>query len=1439
MEGRGKSRRRNPFRIWKRRMGAVLAFVLTASLILNMPLSIRDFGLHVSDAYASGSNAQREDAVWATASNAKYKKAKTQDVDIYVIAEDSEAAAGNMSSMTLYLRNNTGEEITDGVLKFKANHIAQEDGYFTDVQVENEETAVMNSDNTSAEISGEGLLYQEESIPAETDGQEMLPDDSDEWSEEETEEEEYNTLTGIDLAPGELYEVRFDFYTADDEKSTKAYVKFSFEGEGAEKKAKGEEKFYYSIGLPFVNVELAEGYELESGVQNEMNIWMSEPTWMDEDLEERVDAIEEAEAEKELDEAVTATGSEAGKATDSNAEKASPSDASVSEKIEKYTQEAMTISESRVSYEVEIWGTEYEKFRPKKAQEAEDIGWISCLYEVARDAEPGIYYGKVSATGKWNRKSFASQQGFLFEVTGEGKIVLNGQLDGMEIQVSGPASAFPEAEELSISVSEVPDEQKAQVEEALKKKSEEEGIEIGRYRALDIRLYADGEETEPSGELQVAFKNMELTEQVTDESEISIQSENAPESSEQAGIAVLSADAAAAEQATAGTETAGEEAMSASKMNAGDNGSIKVYHLDEEETVANEMESSVEDSGDVVMTTDHFSVYIVVETEDIAGSIQLTLQHWAEVETLSDVYPVTSADQVTSQSTIFLPNESNLAQIADSNKRTLKHGTSYYQIYKDDIETLSDGTSIDLEEYSKVMGVDNANYRIFKVYMLKSGEELGNEKTDADWENTWRTKWTDITSAYTNPETPLELSDDTVIRFVYEGVSGVSSQDAAFYDYDVYIGNRDYGANNSNNFSRNADWWLGFTNYSARDGLYPSQSDKFNSTNNIYADGKAGYKNFVQSTLSNGQIQYSDDGQDAGLFDGTSPYWKHSYNGYHLNFNRTGDTYIISSVSDNQGNKVVSRLNEFQKRANKIWTNDFWALDTKRGREAHRSDSAFDTQSHNWFFGMYYTFTFKLGDYTGPLTYCFCGDDDFWLYIDGQLAVDLGGNHDPMGRVINLYNFIDATDTEKEHEIVIYYLERGGHASTCYMEFTIPNVTVLPNFPETDLTKVTVKKDWKNSDGSVIAGSEGLPDKVMVTLLYKEDDAADSEYKMCRTAELTANNNWSYTWELPATGYDYKVVETPVDGFETGYSNPDGVLSYDPQTHEYEITIINRKMQSIAVEKKWTDGVEGSALVSEERPTDVTVQLYWKKEGGNTAYTPYTKTDGSKYYLTLNAANEWSGSFDNLPVYYDGGSSKAEYFVYEVKQDTVPGEYVMIGEADILPSKSGQAGYKAHYEKEKNNITITNTLCTVDLNLHKIGKQGDTEKSNALEGAVFTLNRINPSMSWEQRSTGADGKVSFTGLPGGSYTLTEIKAPDGYSIAGPWTFTVSADGVIQFDNVSTDSDGYFIIENQAGAELPETGGPGLIMFERFGWMLLLMAMLGVEVQMLSNRKKRR
>ncbi len=48
-------------------------------------------------------------------------------------------------------------------------------------------------------------------------------------------------------------------------------------------------------------------------------------------------------------------------------------------------------------------------------------------------------------------------------------------------------------------------------------------------------------------------------------------------------------------------------------------------------------------------------------------------------------------------------------------------------------------------------------------------------------------------------------------------------------------------------------------------------------------------------------------------------------------------------------------------------------------------------------------------------------------------------------------------------------------------------------------------------------------------------------------------------------------------------------------------------------------------------------------------------------------------------------------------------------------------------------------------------------------------------------------------------------------------------------------------EPVSGAILPDTGGPGLAMFERYGWFLLMLALLmaGVEVRCYGERKYRR
>ena len=77
---------------------------------------------------------------------------------------------------------------------------------------------------------------------------------------------------------------------------------------------------------------------------------------------------------------------------------------------------------------------------------------------------------------------------------------------------------------------------------------------------------------------------------------------------------------------------------------------------------------------------------------------------------------------------------------------------------------------------------------------------------------------------------------------------------------------------------------------------------------------------------------------------------------------------------------------------------------------------------------------------------------------------------------------------------------------------------------------------------------------------------------------------------------------------------------------------------------------------------------------------------------------------------------------------------------------------------------------------------------------------------------------------------------------GSLTIGVTATGVVQVNGtgLTAGADGSYMynIENQPGAELPETGGPGLIMMERFGWMLLLLAMLGAEIQIFGSKRRR-
>jgi fimbrial isopeptide formation D2 family protein/LPXTG-motif cell wall-anchored protein len=99
----------------------------------------------------------------------------------------------------------------------------------------------------------------------------------------------------------------------------------------------------------------------------------------------------------------------------------------------------------------------------------------------------------------------------------------------------------------------------------------------------------------------------------------------------------------------------------------------------------------------------------------------------------------------------------------------------------------------------------------------------------------------------------------------------------------------------------------------------------------------------------------------------------------------------------------------------------------------------------------------------------------------------------------------------------------------------------------------------------------------------------------------------------------------------------------------------------------------------------------------------------------------------------------------------------------------------------------------------------------------------------------ANGVITFEGLGEGTFTITEIEAPEGYNkLTKPITIVIDfdEDGERKWsakkDGDDLDLDGnifIFQVENKAGATLPTTGGMGTTLFYAVGGILVLAAVV--------------
>lgn len=142
-----------------------------------------------------------------------------------------------------------------------------------------------------------------------------------------------------------------------------------------------------------------------------------------------------------------------------------------------------------------------------------------------------------------------------------------------------------------------------------------------------------------------------------------------------------------------------------------------------------------------------------------------------------------------------------------------------------------------------------------------------------------------------------------------------------------------------------------------------------------------------------------------------------------------------------------------------------------------------DSVAHNNYFGMSYSVDFTIDDgYCGPLNYLFYGDDDMWVYLDGKLVADIGGAHSSVGIYVDFWDYIEK-GTEGEHTLQIFYTERGASGSSCYMQFTIPEVEVMP--PAAEVEDLVIDKTVIQS------GEEAAEDDTFEFTVYLRDSEGE------------------------------------------------------------------------------------------------------------------------------------------------------------------------------------------------------------------------------------------------------------------------------------------------------------------------------------------------------------
>lgn len=698
-----------------------------------------------------------------------------------------------------------------------------------------------------------------------------------------------------------------------------------------------------------------------------------------------------------------------------------------------------------------------------------------------------------------------------------------------------------------------------------------------------------------------------------------------------------------------------------------------VYHVDDSNNLE-DMDGQIDNNGDVVFDTTHFSTYVIVSEKD---DLTVKIEH----------YNITKDSQ---------GNDVYGSQVP-------YYG--YQKIYQDDEETLDSGDRI--ENYAKA-----TNWEVEKVEVV-TGSGHSSETDTLNNEN----EWDEIT-----------VAEDATIKVYYRPIETSREEQTTFYDYVVKAGKTwingeqvnasinapsnyaDPNANKkleigladdehweSHNYReyRYDDWTLPATRITTRQNGTISESPAGDWNPNSWSKtmDDTVVRGLVNELDSNGNVVFNY--EEPGFFVDSDKIMgdktvRKVYKDYKLVFNQEGDTYTLTNVKNPQGKTCIDSVNEF------------FPLD---GVKDVYTDTAYNqnTGSHNYYFGMRYDVEFTIGDYVGPLEYTFSGDDDLWVILDGkEVVIDLGGIHKSLPGTVDLWEVLEdagikkgeLTDEQKQdtHQLTILYMERGAELSNCEMEFTLPSAEFVGVKP---VPKTSLQFNKKNSGGTALQGAKFTLTK---DGSGRTSTATSDEYGHVTFTNLSAGTYTLTETQTPGQGYvlpqeTWKVIVTT-----KGETTTAALYQSDGVTLVEDNTIINYT-EIETVEKKVE--VDKTASTTDE---DYENRIYTIDLSAS-SNTMSAEIAGGKVsvILVLDESGSMEGSIGTL-------KTAARSFVSELRKNSPDSEVAVISFESSVDTRIG-------FTKLNSDHNINQLNSAID----QLSANGGTRIGQALERANTLL----------------------------------------------------------------------------------------------------------------------